>query len=34
MGLGDMMPVKLLASFVQEGMFVEFCHSDEMVREL
>lgn len=29
-----MMPVKLLASFVQEGMFVGFCHSDEMVSEL
>lgn len=34
MGLGDTLPLKLLDSFVQEEVFVGFCHSVEMKNEL
>lgn len=34
MGLGDTLPLKMLDSFVQEGVFAGFCHSVEMKNEL
>lgn len=33
MGLGDMLPLELLDSFVQEGVFAGLCHSVEMENE-